>query len=72
MGSHNNIIWLSFLSIGSPKHKVLEAGHLKGLVQLKELSISPFGGARMKDQVYSSLQDLLMSQIYAKHVLRTW
>ena len=30
MGLHNNLIWLSFLSIGSPKHKVLEVGLLKG------------------------------------------
>ena len=39
---------LSFLSVGSPKHKVLQVGLLKGHVQLKELSISPFGGARLE------------------------
>ena len=48
MGLHNNLIWLSFLSVGSPKHKMLEVGLLKRQVQLKELSISPFGGARLE------------------------
>ena len=38
---HNNLTWLSFQSVGSQKHKVLE-------VQLKELFISPFGGARLE------------------------
>ena len=35
---HTNMTWLSFPSVGSPKHRVRE-------VQLKELFISPFGGA---------------------------
>ena len=48
MGLHTILIWLSFLSVGSPKHKVLEVGLLKGWVQLKELSISPFGGSRLE------------------------
>ena len=30
------------------KHKVREVGLLKGHVQLKELSISPFGGIRLE------------------------
>ena len=38
------VSWLSFPSVGSPTHKVLEVGLLKGHVQLKELPISPFGG----------------------------
>ena len=41
-------ICLSFPSVGSPKHKVLEVGLLKGHVQLKELPISPLGGTRLK------------------------
>ena len=40
--------WLSFPSVGSPKHKVLQVGLLKGHVQLKELSISPVGGIRLE------------------------
>ena len=41
-------ICLSFPSVGSPKHKVLEVGLLKGHVQLKELPISPFGRTRLE------------------------
>ena len=41
-------ICLSFPSVGSPKHKVLEVGLLKGHVQMKELPISPFGGTRLE------------------------
>ena len=43
-----SVSWLSFPSVGSPKHKVLEVGLLNGHVQLKELSISPFGGIRLE------------------------
>ena len=28
-------------------HEVLDVGHLKGLVQVKELAISPLGGSRL-------------------------
>ena len=48
MGLHNSLTWVSFLSVGSPKHKVLDVGLLKGWVQLKELSISPSGGTRLE------------------------
>ena len=42
MFGHIEISFLVELSkVGSPKHKVLEVGLLKGHVQLKELSISP-------------------------------
>ena len=36
------------LGVGSPKHRVLDVGLLKRLVQLKELFISPFGAARLE------------------------
>ena len=48
MGLHNNLIWLRFLSVGPPKHKVVVVGLLKRLVQLKEISISPFSGGRLE------------------------
>ena len=58
MGLHSNLILLCFLSVGSPKHKVLEVGLLKRLAQLKELSISPLVKLDWKDQVGLSLQEL--------------
>ena len=60
MGLHISLTWLSFLSVGSPKHEVLEVGLLKGQVQLKELSISPFGGTRLERSSCLSLQELLV------------
>ena len=45
---HNNLTWLSFPSVASPNLKVLDVGLLKRLIQLKELFISPIGGARLE------------------------
>ena len=60
MGLHNSLMWLSFLSVGSPKHNVLDVELLKRKFQLKELSISPFGEARLERSSCPSLQEMLV------------
>ena len=47
-------IYLSFPSVGSPKHKVLEVGLLKGHVQLKDFPSPLLVELDWKDQVCPS------------------
>ena len=60
-------ICLSFPSVGSHKHKVLEVGLLKGHNHLNELPISLLVELDWKDQVCPSLPELLAQQTLPKH-----
>ena len=68
MGLHNSLTWLSFLSGCSPKHKVLDVRLLKRYFQLKELSISPFGEARLERSSLSLFTRAVGVADLSKHV----
>ena len=74
MFGHIEISFLVELSkCGSPKHKVLEVGLLKGHVQLKGLSISPFGGIRLERSSLSLSTRVVGALDVSKNMLpRIW
>ena len=56
---HNNLTWLTFQSVGSRKHKVLDVGLLKRLVHLKELFINVLKNSSSLSFLISSSQGIL-------------